>query len=68
MVIFSKVIDSECVEVWHPDLTAKIRIVGDCAAISAIAVFYTWSQSISMCRITVSTHSFRFTILLAQPT
>jgi len=51
MVVFSKVIDSECVKVWHPNLTAKIQIVGDCTAISAIAEFLlvTWSQSISMC-------------------
>ena len=39
MVIYSDVTETECVKVRHPDLTAKIRIVRDYAAISTISEF-----------------------------
>ena len=39
MVIFAEVTEKECVKERHPHLTAKIRTVQDCTAISEIAKF-----------------------------
>jgi len=38
-VIFSEVTEKKCVKDRYPHSTAKVRIVQDCAAMSAMAMF-----------------------------